>query len=168
MTNTTRAPLDADTERERGKSRTPEQALPKLSTAAWHSLSGDITRISLWRMTRALPAALKLIVGTAWQVNRGAVLLGVAAHLMSGLVAGFGLLAVTRMLTALLTAGPTPDRVLDAVPALLTLSVAFALPRQGRTRSVRSGLAHRGCPDSRSWQRVRCAGDAPAAPPSRP
>jgi ATP-binding cassette subfamily B protein len=125
--NTTRAPLDADTARERGKSRTSEQALPKLATAAWHSLSGDIPRMSLWRMTRALPAALKLIVGTAWQVNRGAVLLGVTAHLISGLVAGFGLLAVTRVLTALLTAGPTPDRVLDAVPALLTLSVAFAL-----------------------------------------
>ncbi|MGH3861105.1 ABC transporter ATP-binding protein [Actinokineospora sp.] len=122
----TRAPLDTDNTREKrsGKARTP---LPQLSTAAWHSLSGDLTRISLWRMARALPAALRLIAGTAWRVNPGAVLLGVMAHVVSGLVAGIGLLALTRVLTALLTAGPTPDRVLDAVPALLALAAAYAL-----------------------------------------
>lgn len=143
MTATTTRDTDeeAATGRRTRRGGQAAEALPQLSTAAWHSLSGDLTRISLWRMTRALPATLRLVATTAWTAHRGAVLAGGAAHVVSGVVTGFGLFAITGVLTTLLTAGPTPERVVAAVPSLLALAGAYAL--RGVADTVVSGATAR-------------------------
>lgn len=78
-------------------------------------------------MARRLPAALGLVGGVAWRANRTAVLIGVTAQVVSGVVTALVLLAVTGALATLFAGGPTPQRLVAALPTLGLLVGAYAL-----------------------------------------
>ena len=61
-----------------------------------------------------------------WRADRARTSLVAVATVLSGAMATFGLLATQRVLVALFTGGPTPERVRAALPALCWLAVAAA------------------------------------------
>jgi len=115
--------------------------LAELSTLSWFGHNDEVVSASLWRMAKALPSALGLVGGIAWRSNRGALLVGFAAQVVSGVVTALGLLAVTGVLTTLFATGPTPERVVAAAPALLLLAGAYAL--RGLADTLVSGATAR-------------------------
>ncbi|MDI6104057.1 ABC transporter ATP-binding protein [Actinoplanes sp. NEAU-A12] len=74
-------------------------------------------------MPRLVVEALRI----SWAADRLRTTIVAAATLAAGVMATFGLLATQRVLVALFAAGPTPDRVRAALPALALLAVATAV-----------------------------------------
>ncbi|WP_063804215.1 ABC transporter ATP-binding protein [Streptomyces roseifaciens] len=86
-----------------------------------------LLRLSFWSMARQLPAMVATVTRAAWCEDRPALLALVGAELGQGLTRAFGLVAANRALTALFTAGPTTERLREALPSLLAVtSVAAA------------------------------------------
>jgi len=75
---------------------------------------------------RAAPAALRVLVGLAWRTSPRLTLLALAVELASGCATAFGLLATANVLAQLLEQGPTPQRVVAAIPALLLVMGSYA------------------------------------------
>lgn len=79
----------------------------------------------------AMFAVLPRLVGRAmrisWRADRCRTGVVVVATGAGGVMATFGLLATQQVLVELFTDGPTPDRVLAAVPALAVLTAAAAV-----------------------------------------
>ncbi|MFC7106344.1 hypothetical protein ACFQQB_41625 [Nonomuraea rubra] len=63
----------------------------------------------------------------AWQASPRDALATVALNLLGGVFTAFGLLATTGVLTALFSEGPTPDRVMAALPGLALVGGAAVL-----------------------------------------
>ena len=80
---------------------------------------------SLWRLLRDTPAAARPVLRIVRQAAPRPAALVLVLQLGSGLASAFGLLATTGVLDQLLRAGPTSDRVLAALPALLLVLVAY-------------------------------------------
>ncbi|MEV5570125.1 ABC transporter ATP-binding protein [Spirillospora sp. NPDC052269] len=78
-------------------------------------------------MTRRLPRLIGQVGRLGWQANRRDLVFTVAFNAIAGVFTAFGLLATTRVLTALFAAGPTPDRVRAAVPALALVGAAITI-----------------------------------------
>ncbi|MGH3799296.1 MAG: ABC transporter ATP-binding protein, partial [Pseudonocardiaceae bacterium] len=97
-----------------------------LTTPSWakvyEAMAGSDTR----RMLRAAPAALGVLVRLAWQTSPRLTLLAAAVELVAGCATAFGLLATARVLTELLEQGPTPQRVVAALPALALVMASYA------------------------------------------
>ncbi|SER40486.1 ABC transporter ATP-binding protein [Actinokineospora terrae] len=130
-----------------GTRPTPAAPLAELSAPVWFGHADQVIGASLVRLVRALPRALGLVAGVAWRADRVAVLLGFLAQVVSGLVTALGLLAVTTVLASLFVAGPTPERLADAGPALAVLAGAFAV--RGIADTVVSGATMRLSPKVR-------------------
>ena len=62
----------------------------------------------------------------AWQCSPPLTVLAIAVQLTAGAVTAFGLLATADVFTQLLAQGPTPERVLAAVPAIALVVAAAA------------------------------------------
>ena len=84
-----------------------------------------------WQTLRTFPATLKATVRLVWHSSRWLTLLTVVAQCASGAVTTFALLATSTVLTQLLSDGPTPKKVLAALPSLIVVILAY---------SARSGL----------------------------
>lgn len=84
---------------------------------------GALIRMSFWAMARALPRMVALVVRAAWEADRRALVGVVLAELGQGLASAYGLVAVNGVLTSLFAGGPTPERLRQALPALLVLAV---------------------------------------------
>jgi ATP-binding cassette subfamily B protein len=97
-----------------------------LKTPWWAQTAETVASSGAGRMLRKAPAALAVIVGLAWQTSPRLTLLAAAVQLASGCTTAFGLLATANVLTRLLEQGPTPQRVLAAVPALLLVMASYA------------------------------------------
>jgi ATP-binding cassette subfamily B protein len=74
-----------------------------------------------------LPGLVSKAVRVAWRADRVRTLLVAIATVGGGSMAAFGLLATQRILVELFAAGPTPDRVRAALPALAWLAIATAI-----------------------------------------
>ncbi|WP_122982242.1 ABC transporter ATP-binding protein [Actinoplanes teichomyceticus] len=74
-------------------------------------------------MPRLVVEALRM----SWRADRLRTAIVAVATLASGAMATFGLLATQRVLVELFAAGPTPDRVAAAVPALAWLAASIAV-----------------------------------------
>lgn len=82
--------------------------------------------LSFWQLIRRFPAAGRPVVEVIWQAApRSAVVIAVL-QVASGVTGAFGLLATTGVLEELLTAGPTAQRVMAAVPALMMVILAYS------------------------------------------
>jgi ATP-binding cassette subfamily B protein len=77
-------------------------------------------------MLRGAPAALRVLVRLAWRTSPRLTLLAAAVELVAGCATAFGLLATANVLTKLLEQGPTPQRVLAALPALALVMASYA------------------------------------------
>ncbi|GAB3668024.1 ABC transporter ATP-binding protein [Actinocorallia lasiicapitis] len=119
--------------RAKTKKREPGPDLPKVTVSTWGLHSGELAETKVTQIARRLPALIVQSVKLAWEANRRDTLITVALNLAAGVFTTFGLLATTGVLNALFAAGPTPDKVRDAVPALAL--VAFAYTAQGALKT---------------------------------
>jgi ATP-binding cassette subfamily B protein len=85
--------------------------------------------VSFTRMCARLPSVLRRIARMAWQLDRTAVLLLIACQLVTGIAAAVGLAAIARAMRSLLLTGSVDDRLHEALPALLVVTVTTALGR---------------------------------------
>lgn len=94
-----------------------------LITPHWQLAAADTPNRSL----RGVPAATWPVLRMIWRAAPGAAVAVAVMQVVSGASAAFGLFATTGVLTELLASGPTTDRVLAALPALLLVAAAFGL-----------------------------------------
>ncbi|MGH3933855.1 MAG: ABC transporter ATP-binding protein [Pseudonocardiaceae bacterium] len=97
-----------------------------LKTPPWAQVMEKVAGTGLGRTLRAAPAALRVLVRLAWKTSPRLTLLAAAVELVAGGVTAFGLLATANVLTELLEQGPTPQRVVAALPALALVMASFA------------------------------------------
>ncbi|MGH3796168.1 MAG: ABC transporter ATP-binding protein [Pseudonocardiaceae bacterium] len=97
-----------------------------IQTPSWAKVDETILGAGMGRMVRAAPVALGLLVRLAWQTSPRLTLLAAGAELLVGCVTAFGLLATANVFTQLLEHGPTPQRVVAALPALAMVTVSYA------------------------------------------
>ncbi|WP_227023196.1 ABC transporter ATP-binding protein [Actinomadura rubrobrunea] len=100
---------------------------PKLAEHAWYGKTTELSETGLVTMARRLPALIGQVMALAWQAARRDLIATVALNVLVGVFTAFGLLATTGVLTALFAAGPTPERVRAAAPALLLVGAAVAV-----------------------------------------
>ncbi|HEX2301893.1 MAG TPA: hypothetical protein VHH34_25865 [Pseudonocardiaceae bacterium] len=97
-----------------------------LTTPDWAKAHEMIAEAGLGGMVRAAPQAIGLIVRLAWRTSPRLTLLAGAVELVAGCVTSFGLLATANVFTQLLEQGPTPERVVAALPALTLVMICYA------------------------------------------
>ncbi|WP_245627515.1 ABC transporter ATP-binding protein [Actinomadura oligospora] len=93
----------------------------------WYGRAEEMARTDMLTMTRRLPRLIGQVGRLGWQANRRDLLITVVFNAVAGVFTAFGLLATTRVLTALFAAGPTPDRVRAAAPALALVGAAITV-----------------------------------------
>jgi ATP-binding cassette subfamily B protein len=108
-----------------------ESVLPELRAMWWESGLRARVDAGLLAVFAELPRLVAQAVRISWRADRTRTIIVAAATILAGAMAAFGLLATQRVLIELFSAGPTPDRVWAAVPALAALAGVTA---------VRSGL----------------------------
>ncbi|MDX3232547.1 ABC transporter ATP-binding protein [Streptomyces sp. ME19-01-6] len=97
-------------------------AIPQYSVSA--ERHDDALDASWWTIARRLPHLSALAVRLAWAAAPRAVLLTGLLQLMTGAVTAVGLYATTGALAPLLTAGPTAERLHQALPSLVVVAGA--------------------------------------------
>jgi len=102
-------------------------ATAPLSTPTWFGHGEALTGTSFLAMLRRLPALLAGATRLGWRASRRDTVLAVLLTVTSGLFTTLGVLATTNVAEALLTAGPTVDRLRAALPSLVTVGAALAL-----------------------------------------
>lgn len=80
-------------------------------------------------LCRRLPAVLRRIARMAWAVDRTAVLLLLACQAVTGVAAAVLLTGTAKAMRGLLGAGAVPERLREALPALLVVATAAGLGR---------------------------------------
>ncbi|MEV4808866.1 ABC transporter ATP-binding protein [Micromonospora avicenniae] len=109
-----------------------EPMLPELQDPDWMHHARQVAQTGFWAVARRLPRLVREAIGVAWATNRFDTVASIGLNVAAGVMTTFGLLATTTVLTELFAAGPTPDRVRAAVPALL-LAAAAVMARGGLT-----------------------------------
>ncbi|MFE9576965.1 ABC transporter ATP-binding protein [Nocardia sp. NPDC006044] len=104
----------------------PLVGVDEMTTPTWMTVDQQVATAGLWRTMLALPAGARVVIGLAWQASArltvGTVLLAVAG----GCATAFGLLATADVLGGLLAQGPTPQRVVAALPSIGLVAAALA------------------------------------------
>ncbi|MFL6120222.1 ABC transporter ATP-binding protein [Actinophytocola sp.] len=98
-----------------------------IAAPKWAASDRAVAEASWWQTVRSVPAAVATVIRLAWQGSRSLTVVAGVLHLLSGCVTAFGLLATANLLTELLERGPTPERVLAALPAIVLVLVAYSL-----------------------------------------
>lgn len=101
--------------------------LGELSLSEWHAHVGKMTGIGFLTIARRLPALVSHAVRLAWLAGPRDTVIAIVLSLLGGVFTAFGLLATTGVLSALFEAGPTPERVMAALPSLIVVGVAGTL-----------------------------------------
>ncbi|WP_069160357.1 ABC transporter ATP-binding protein [Nocardia altamirensis] len=104
----------------------PLVGVDEMSTPSWMAVDQQVADAGLWRTLRALPAGAKVVVALAWQASRRLTLLTAVLAVAGGAATAFGLLATADVLTVLLAHGPTPERVVSALPSVGLVVAALA------------------------------------------
>jgi ATP-binding cassette subfamily B protein len=102
-------------------------AAAPLSTPSWLWRTEALTGTSFLAMLRRLPALLGRAARLGRQASLRDTLLAVVLTVVGGLFTAVGVLATSNVAAALLTAGPTADRVRAALPSLIAVAVALSL-----------------------------------------
>ncbi|TDC71288.1 ABC transporter ATP-binding protein [Actinomadura sp. GC306] len=105
----------------------PGAGLPELSASTWHAKDRELAETGLVTVARRLPAVIVQAARLAWRASPRDTAATISLNLLAGIFTAFWLLATTGVLTALFSAGPTPDRVRDALPSLALVAGAVAL-----------------------------------------
>ncbi|MFB4314576.1 ABC transporter ATP-binding protein [Actinomadura sp. 21ATH] len=104
-----------------------DSGLPEMTAPVWYARTGELNSTGMRTMARRLPAVIGRSARLAWRANKVDTTVTIAFNLIAGVFTAFGLLATTGVLTALLAAGPTPDRVRAALPSLALVAGAITL-----------------------------------------
>ena len=113
----------------------------EMETPYWAQSQLDASRAGIWVVARSAPRTAALLVGWSWRAAPRWTLLAVALQLATAGATVFGLLSTVDVFTNLLAAGPTPQRVVDAVPALAV--VAAVLVARGALQSASGSVQAR-------------------------
>ncbi|MGW5719478.1 ABC transporter ATP-binding protein [Amycolatopsis sp. NPDC003865] len=92
----------------------------------WARVDERVAAAGFGQAVRALPAAIAVVLRLAWRTSPRLTLLAGFVHVVSGCVTAFGLLATANVFTALLEQGPTPERVLQSLPAIVVVTGSYA------------------------------------------
>jgi ATP-binding cassette subfamily B protein len=101
--------------------------LGEIALSEWHAHNDKMAEVGFLTIARRLPSLIRQAMGMAWQASPRDTLATVSLNLLGGVFTGFGLLATTGVLNALFSEGPTPDRVMAALPSLLLVGTAAVL-----------------------------------------
>jgi ATP-binding cassette subfamily B protein len=105
-----------------------------LETPYWAKSQLEAARSGLWAVARGAPRTGVLLVRWSWRAAPRWTLLAVVVQLATAVATVFGLLSTVNVFTNLLATGPTPQRVVDALPALAL--VVGALVARGALQSA--------------------------------
>ncbi|MFF0308057.1 ABC transporter ATP-binding protein [Streptosporangium sp. NPDC004379] len=101
--------------------------LGELTAPDWYAFSERLSGIGFLTVARRLPALVRRALGMAWRASPRDTAATVVLSLLGGVFTAFGLLATTGVLSALFSAGPTPERVRAALPSLALVAGAACL-----------------------------------------
>ncbi|NES27223.1 ATP-binding cassette domain-containing protein [Micromonospora terminaliae] len=104
-----------------------EPALPELEDPHWMHRATELAHTSFWSVARRLPALVREAVALAWATSRRDTLASIGLNVAAGVLTTLGLLATTGVLHQLFAAGPTPDRIRAALPALALAGAAVTV-----------------------------------------
>ncbi|MGW1073761.1 ABC transporter ATP-binding protein [Streptomyces sp. NPDC002537] len=85
-----------------------------------------LLRLTFWEMARQFPAMIGTVARAGWREDPAALLTLLGAELGQGTARAFGLVATNHALVALFAAGPTTERLRQALPALLAVTAVTA------------------------------------------
>jgi ATP-binding cassette subfamily B protein len=105
----------------------PQSILPELRPMWWESGVRARAQAGMFAVFVELPRLLAAAVRLSWQADRLRTCLVAVATVGGGVLAAFGLLATREVLVELFAAGPTPQRVTAALPALAGLAAVTAV-----------------------------------------
>jgi ATP-binding cassette, subfamily B, bacterial len=97
-----------------------------MSTPSWAEGYQSAAGAGLRAVARAAPQTVALAVRWAWRASPRLTVLAGAVQLLAGAATAFGLFATADVFTRLLASGPTPERVVAALPALALVVTAAA------------------------------------------
>ena len=92
----------------------------------WVQVVEEIAGSGMTRVLRGTPVAVGVLVRLAWQTSPRLTVLAWVVSVVSGCATAFGLLATANVFTQLLVQGPTPQRVLAALPGLVLVMASYA------------------------------------------
>jgi ATP-binding cassette subfamily B protein len=104
----------------------PLIGVENLKMPEWARVDERVAHAGFGQAVRALPAAIAIVLRLAWRTSSRLTLLAGFVHVVSGCVTAFGLLATANVFTALLEQGPTPERVLQSLPAIAVVMGSYA------------------------------------------
>ncbi len=104
-----------------------ESVLPELRTEWWETGVRARAQAGTLAVFAELPRLVAEAVRISWRADRVRTAVVALATVAAGVTASFGLLATQRVLVQLFAAGPTPGRVVAALPALVALGAATVL-----------------------------------------
>ncbi|HEX6075965.1 MAG TPA: ABC transporter ATP-binding protein [Micromonosporaceae bacterium] len=102
-----------------------EPALAELNTAYWQLDPAEGEAVGTWRVLTRVPAISGTVLRLLWRAAPRSVATILVLQVAAGVAATWGLLATTGVLEGVLTAGPTPQRLSAALPALLLVAAAY-------------------------------------------
>ncbi|MBG0832377.1 ABC transporter ATP-binding protein [Planomonospora sp. ID67723] len=105
----------------------PAPELGELTFSDWHAHAEKLVGIGFLTIARRLPALVAHAARLAWLASPRDTVTTIVLSVFGGVFTAFGLLATTGVLSALFEAGPTPERVRAALPALILVGVAATL-----------------------------------------
>jgi ATP-binding cassette, subfamily B, bacterial len=97
-----------------------------METPYWAQGYEKVVQASLREVAVAVPRTMAQIVRWAWRAAPRLTLLTGVLQVVTGCVQAFGLLATATVFARLLAEGPTPERVVAAIPALAVVVAAYA------------------------------------------
>ncbi|MGW6497434.1 ABC transporter ATP-binding protein [Nonomuraea angiospora] len=101
--------------------------LGEIATPSWNVHNDKMAEVGFLTIARRLPSLVAQAMRMAWGASRRDTMATITLNLLGGVFTAFGLLATTGVLTALFSEGPTPDRVLAALPSLALVGGAAVL-----------------------------------------
>lgn len=96
--------------------------LPELKDAWWETGTRRRAETAVRGIFAELPHLARYAAVVSWRADQARTLLVVLATFGAGTLSTFGLLSTQRVLTELFGAGPSPDRIRAAIPAILVLA----------------------------------------------
>src|SRR5919107_947363 len=113
----------------------------EMETPYWAQSQLDASRAGVGAVARGAPRTAALLVGWSWRAAPRWTLLALVLQLATAVATAFGLLSTVDVFTNLLAAGPTPQRVVEALPALAV--VAAALVARGALQAASGSVQAR-------------------------
>ncbi|WP_188189918.1 ABC transporter ATP-binding protein [Nonomuraea sp. SYSU D8015] len=101
--------------------------LGEIALPDWHAHSDKMAEVGFLTIARRLPSLISQAMRMAWEASPRDTAATISLNLLGGVFTAFGLLATTGVLTALFSEGPTPDRVMAALPSLVLVGAAAVI-----------------------------------------